>query len=142
MNRRDFEYSALVVLSSINTIGYGTLAHTFFNKLIASKDFEVMGFPFTLASDPFTRMIIVNIGTAIATGSSIIIPAGLAWCGIHYNEYLQRLLNRMPQKPRRSKMPWKNVVSLFTLKSKSKRLVIHELQVKFYFSRVNFGLNI
>jgi|GEM_PF-6267323 len=127
MTKREFEYSLLVLGSFFITIGYGTLAHTFFTQLIASADFEAMGFPFTLASHPYSKIAIANIATAMSVGSSIILPAQLAKSGIRYNYYLQRRLNQTPEKQRKQRkpreriMPWTNVISLFTPKSKSKK---------------------
>ena len=82
----------------ILSLGYSIIANGFLTKLIASADYAAQGFPFVIASDPYIATLIIILSMAMGVASAMIIPNYTSYCYLKFNEYIQRLLNQMPEK--------------------------------------------
>lgn len=92
----------------ILSLGYSIIANGFLTKLIASADYAAQGFPFVIASDPYIATLIIILSMAMGVASAIVIPSYTSYYYLKFNEYIQRLLDQMPEKQSRTKRP-KNV---------------------------------
>ena len=85
----------------ILALGYSVIANGFLTKLIANADYEAQGFPFVIASDLYIAANIITLSIAMGVASAMIIPGYTAYKYHKFNEYIQRLLDQIPEKERK-----------------------------------------